>query len=220
MRCMADKTQSRRLWSAASLMIGGWVLFFAYPFVPSYLRGALCPRDTFLTGPIGSEIGEVGDFLILPSFFILVFLAVSIRSSWITRHSVSVTIIALCALLLSAILWINLTFSFYCATPSTILLHPDILGSYRKFTWDDVRVVQARCWDGSRTRWQGGLNVSLGDGEEILMPFGYRQPRQKQIYEAIRTALQEKIYRYDLSSIKLCTRDVHSMLARWPREFN
>jgi hypothetical protein len=220
---MADKTQSRKGWSAATLLSGGLVLFFAYLLVPSYLREALCPRDTFLSGPIGSEIGVVGDFLILPSFFILALLTPGIQSSassWIKRHSASVTIIASCALLLSAILWINLTFSFYCATPSTILLHPDILGSHRKLTWDDVRVVQARCLTGSRTPWEGGLNVSFGNGEEILMPFGYRQPRQKQIYEAIRTALQEKTYRYDLSSIKRCPQGVYSILAHWPSELN
>jgi hypothetical protein len=220
---MADKTQSRKDWSAASLLSGGLVLFFAYLFVPSYLREALCPRDTFLSGPIGSEIGVVGDLLIPPSFFILALLTPGIQSSassWIKRHSVSVTIIASCTLLLSAILWINLTFSFYCATPSTILLHPDILGSYRRFPWDDVRVVQARCWSGSRTPWQGGLNVSFGNGEEILMPFGYHQQKQKQNYEAIRTALQGKTYRYDLSNIKVCPQDVYSILARWPSKLN
>lgn len=216
---MGGPIESQKTWYTPSVLIAGLMLFFAYLLLPPYLRQELCPADTFLSGPIGREIGVVGDFLIPPSFFALAFLAGNVQSSvssWIKRHRALVAMTASCALLLSAALWINLTFSFYCATPLAVLLHSDVLRTYRKFTWDDVQVVRARCWAGSRTPWQAGFNISFVDGEEILLPFGYRSETRNRNYEAIRIALQRNTYRYDRSEIKACPHNLYAILAHWP----
>jgi hypothetical protein len=188
-----------------------------------------------LSGPIGTEIDVIGALLLIPSFFILGIVA-SIRSpldptleanrrliEWILRYRLLLAVSASCALIIAAILWVKVTFSFYCATPNTIQLHPYPLGPWRNFTWDDVKVVQAKCWAGSRTPWQGGLSLILVDGETILLRFGsghgvHGHEAIKRNYDAIKTALQGKKYQYDTSTIGVCTDNVRRILIHWPGE--
>jgi hypothetical protein len=222
--------QMRRAWVAVALLFTGLILLFAYPLAPDYLRQAICPRGTFLSGPIGEEISVLGVILVTPSFFILALATLKPdfqpehpATNWILRHRLLLSASASCALVIAAALWVNFTFRFYCVTPSAILLHPNPLGQWQNFSWDDVRTVQATCWAGSRTPWQGGQSLILSDGETILLPFGsgrgiHGHEALKHNYDAIKNALWGKKYQYDTSKIGRCAANVRRLLMRWPEE--
>jgi hypothetical protein len=214
-------------WSGAIFSISPLVYVLLYAFLPDYVPPAFCPSGTFISGHMGSQVGLLGILLVFPSWFILVF-CVGARSrnmkgsvirsrlyNVIEKHCVGFMITAFCGLLVSLIGWVGYAASYYCATPNTILLHPDVLNPAHVLSWNDVEVVRARCWAGSRSPWQGGFSLSFIDGEEILLRLGTRAAARNAYYDRIRASLAGKVYQYDASGIGKCPRDVYPLFANW-----
>ena len=195
--------------------------------LPDYLRQRTCPIDTFLSGPMGSEWGLLSALLLLPAVFaVLVSVAAKPRENappfaqLVVRNRAAFGFAGVAALLLAVFGWLGSVFSFYCATPSAILLHPELMRSYERLEWKNVSAVTARCWGGARTPWQGGLNITLDTGDEVLMRLGsgrglYGPRTLARNYEAIRSALNGQSYQYDASAIGRCPTNIAALLINW-----
>lgn len=210
------------LFSACSLLF-----MFLYLFLPPYVPAAFCPSGTFISGHMGSELGVLGFFVIFPACFVLAITA-GVRSrnikgpatrsrlyKLVERRTVEFMIAGYSGLLASVIVWAGYAGSYYCATPTALVLHPSALKPAQVRSWSDVTVVRALCWAGSRSPWQGGFLLSFADGEEILLRLGTKAVARQRYYDQIRGSLAGKSYEYDRTGIGQCPRDVYPLLANW-----
>lgn len=222
-----EKPRGTHPWRVVVFLIGSLVYMFLYLFLPPYVPAAFCPSGTFISGHMGSELGVLGFFLIFPSCFVLA-IAAGVRSrnmkgpatrsrfyKLAERRTVEFMIAGYCGFLASVIVWVGYAGSYYCATPTALVLHPNALKPAQVSSWSDVTVVRALCWAGSRSPWQGGFSLSFADGEEILLRLGTKAAARNRYYELIRASLAGKSYEYDASDIGKCPRDVYPLFTNW-----
>ena len=209
------------------ILLGGNMTYMLVPMLK--LDGAFCPANTFNHGYTGSVMSLVAGFgLSTFSCFHLLFglaprwddkpvLKIAFLDILSHTHKIAFAITMLSGVTIAGIIWWNFIQSYYCVTPTKILIRPSALEPVQSSTWDDVRVVGAHCWHGK----YGALStlvLVLRDGEMIQMPLNnYENGLQKE-YNTIRTALWRKAYHYrpDMTvSQTMCPRDVYSYLLEW-----
>jgi hypothetical protein len=149
--------------------------------------------------------------------------------STIKRHLVVFAAIACCTLLAAAAVLTDVTFSFFCATPTAILLHRGVVKSYQRHSWSDVKTVRAYCWNSARLgrsngigsyMGHGSLKLTLSDGSEFVLNLGsgqYTAGQQNALHdsELIRRALAGDAYRYEFPDISLCPARIYDLFVTW-----
>jgi len=183
-----------------------------------HVRGAFCPPTTFNSGSMASPTTlTVGVFLFIAAFIALVLLSNAFLAVG-RRGTIGVTFVLAASgcSFVSANLWATYLESYYCVTPGTILLHPNIFKPSRTLTWNDVRSVQAECGFTKRTQW-GRLTLSLSDGTKLGLMLDWHTAVE---YDIIKTALVGKVYSYSVASTvteRICPPTAYPLLLNWEK---
>lgn len=216
----------------------GAILFVASAALPALLRNVSCPAGTFLSGPMGPQMGTLIAILV-PIVCVALLLAIIplgahpfLPQLYVRHHlRIWVTVSALSLLTLMGAL-AKLSLSYYCATPLAIFLHPDVLRPSRAFLWSDVRTVRARCWVSASVRGRSGrasvlrfagLDIGFSDGEEVSMTlsggpyFGGFQATLRD-FDMVKLSLFQQHYSYQITDLKYCPAKIYSLFAGWPED--
>jgi hypothetical protein len=215
---------------AAVLLTSGLPLAF-------YFHGAQCPASTFDFGVL-PPARSVPFAIVLATFSVIMLLSSAaiiskmptysgyFISPWRAKYYIKLTFLSICGILVAEAMLINIIdYTYFCATPTNIVIRSGYFDTPRAFTWEDVKVVHAWCWT-ARPRnaksYQGGtLGLSLSDGEEI--PLGLVDGGRILLkdYEMIRRSLENKNYRYYTdSSVRpdSCPPELFPLLRDWRNE--
>jgi hypothetical protein len=216
----------------------GAILFVASAVLPALLRNMSCPAGTFLSGPMGPQMGVLIAILV-PIVCVALLLAIVPRAArpflpqlYIRHHlRIWVTVSVLSLLTLMGAL-AKLSLSYFCATPLAVFVHPDVLRPSRAFLWSDVRSVHARCWVSASVRRRSGhasvlrfagLDIEFADGEEVSMTLGggaYFRGFQATLhdFDMVKLSLFQQHYSYQLTDLKYCPAKIYSLFAGWPED--
>src|SRR5258708_737228 len=110
-----------------------------------------CPAGTFAASylNVGIEFG-LAMFLWFATLLVAGLLTISPKSKskdaarvidFFNRHSLAFAVGPLGALLLTTALMLDTAFSYYCATPSAILVHPGAFSHIERVSWMTVRTI-------------------------------------------------------------------------------
>jgi len=217
----------------------GAMLFVASAALPALLRNMSCPVGTFLSGPMGPQMGTLIAILV-PIVCVVLLLAIVplgthpfLPQLYVRHHlriCVANSVLSLMTLMGALA---KLSLSYFCATPLAIFLHPDVLRPSRAFLWSDVRSVHARCWVSAyvRGRMDGrpsvirfaGLDIGFSDGEEVSMTLGggpYFRGFQGTLrdFDMVKLSLFQQHYSYQITDLKYCPAKIYSLFAGWPED--
>jgi len=231
-------TPHLRGWLAMAVAALGAVLFVASAVLPALLRNVQCPVGTFLSGPMGPQMGTAIAVLV-PIVCMALLLSIAplgatpfLPQLYIKHHLrtwVTVSLLALFALMGALA---KLSLSFFCVTPLAVFLHPDVLHPSHAFLWSDVRNVSARCWISTATRGRyghvsvlrfAGLGIGFADGEQISMTLGggpYFQGFQATLrdFDAVKLSLFQQRYSYQTTDLRYCPAKIRSLFVTWSED--
>jgi hypothetical protein len=133
------------------------------------------------------------------------------------KHTIS-AIGFLLALLGSTSISINNVGHYFCLTPTDVIIRSGYLGAQGHLTWDDLRIVRARC-EILRRRGRapypaGVLDLMFSDGEEVH--FGLDSVRD---LLNLGETLRHTHYHYEMgASVEpaQCPTAFYSLLRNWP----
>jgi hypothetical protein len=182
-----------------------------------------CPGETFLARNLtpGLEAG-IGMFLWFPIIAVGGLLTISPKAknagAWLAllnRHFSAFVFGPLGALLLSTALILDGgAFSYFCATPDGVLIHPGELFPVEHLSWKSLKTIRPEC-----RKMDYGLNVTVdlafSDGRTITMG----DQTAKQLYEnysAFSSAVRNVPAVYDMSRIGECSKEWHDLFVRRP----
>jgi hypothetical protein len=74
-------------------------------------------------------------------------------------------------------------------------MHPPLFRSTRTMSWDDIRVVSARCTT-SKTNRYGGLVLQWADGTKLLFPLADKNGINRTLYERVQAMMDHRQYDY------------------------
>jgi hypothetical protein len=175
-------------------------------------QGALCPPSTFAHGM--SRPSEGMAVAIILGMICLLALAMAVMTrlnAWTyadgarprpTGRTLCNIVIAaaICGLSVSAWLYTDAIKSYFCVTPTQIVIRSGVFSSVRILTWSDVRVVHATCWKDkprkAKPYFVATLRLFLDDGESIPIGLVDGGIMYLDRYNEVRQALAGKKYRY------------------------
>ena len=123
-----------------------FVIMMAFVMIPSCTAHFQCPEETVFSG----RLGRGGYSLGLVMFGVVFgYLAFAVRAKLRTVLAAASAL----SLAVGLALWVQASYSYYCATPRAISLHP-ALGASSNLSWGDVRTVIPYCGYPRRGRGQ------------------------------------------------------------------
>ena len=195
---------------------GSWViLVFAGP---AYFHPFSCPTDTLVSGylGVGNALWLIGAGL--PCLGFLLIMAGSPRRrgkrAWLNwRNYRTIGLIGFAATAVGPFMWLDGLFTYYCATPRAIVVHPDPLEEPVTYAWSDVSRVSTRCYV-SRTRYPE-FNLDMRDGRRVALG-GDTWLTLAKNYAEIGAALAPVPYVYDNHSTDHCPSFYRQLFAKRP----
>lgn len=181
---IAAPRRERLSWPVFILLLMLCLIFFIT--FPDVMADAFCPSDAFSYGTMLSPFvvggGQTGLIVIWAA--IGAWVATAMEPRWREKLLAPVKLlipVAVAALVVELLIALILSLSYYCVTPSTILLHPYPTAPTRAFTWKDVVTVDVQCIAAAKhvsrgvTSWsppKANLELSLTDGERVVAQLG------------------------------------------------
>lgn len=180
-----------------------------YLIVPFLLQGEFCPVSTFKFGSDGSIVSLVAGVVCACIAAVVCLTPLSTTSASkpgspgqtrpATKSSLSRIVVFTAAGLLmlgSIAIWLEFTGSYFCLTPSAILLRAGPLRMTRTLGWQEVTEVRARCGRDRSGLW-GGLVVTLATGDELSFQLnGATRAAARSDYNNMQRALDGYRHRY------------------------
>jgi len=199
------------------------MLFAAYFAVTPLGKYFGCPTGTFMSGSTVSPAAIAVALLLLPASYILIVctgfegahdkFALSI---WFRRNLFVSVAVGTSAFLLNGAVIANMTLSYFCITPSEIVLGPGIVGARERFGWDEVKLVHAYCWRSApQGRFghgssNGGLTLGLANGRTV--PLNWATDRG---FTLVRDALAGHNYQFETTNLVRCPNWLYELFTHW-----
>jgi hypothetical protein len=174
--------------------------------LPGWLQPGFCPDGTLVAGHLlgaGIVFGLIlsGTGLLLAGIGYLGRRNPELSSARQQKSGIFF-VVGLSLAALSSVAWLDGLFSYYCATPQVIVVHPDPFLGPVTYTWSDVRRVFSGCSYG-----RGGMSVEFGldmkDGRRIGLG-GDSWHMLAKNYALVGAILQLVPYVYDNEGSKRC----------------
>jgi hypothetical protein len=219
----AEEGDDFRGWLMLSVLALG-VMFFAAYFVITPLGNYFgCPAGTLMSGPTAWPADIAAALLLLPASYILMVCTgfegahnKFSSSIWLRRNLAASVAVGASAFILNAAVIANMTLSYYCVTPSEIVVGPGIFGSRERVRWDDVKLVHAYCWQSAPRRrfdWgarSGGLLLRLANGRTVTLNWEMGLD-----FSIVRSVLAGRNYQFETSNLVRCPSHLYELFTHW-----
>lgn len=219
----AEPGDDIRGWLVLSIFALGIMLFAAYFIITPLGKYFGCPAGTLTSGPTASPSGITAALLLLPASYILMvctgFEGVHDKfasSLWLRRNLAVSVAVGVSAFVLNTAVIANMALSYFCMTPSEIVVGPGIAGSREQLGWNDVKLVHAYCWQSAPTgrfgrgTSSGGLLLGLANGRTVTL-----NRATSFDFALVRNALAGRDYRYETSNLVRCPSYLYELFTHW-----
>jgi hypothetical protein len=192
-----------------------------------WLQASFCPAGTLVAGHV----------FLLPSVFLLISimaLVAGIPMAWMggsirrfgkrdaetQRRAKTVGRVGWGLLAFSLAAWPFCLSYYYCATPTSIRVHPGIFGRSVSYSWSDVGRVSISCHGWHRPEFElymgSGLNSAPGGPGQSIGLGGDSWPQLARNYAQVSAALSSVPFIYDTSRIQRCSAKLAEFFAVRP----
>jgi len=171
------------------------ILIFPLPY---FIKGN-CPPDTILSGHMGR--GHTYFLFLLVFGPLLIALWMATRPSAFDLGHWLMGIVPVAMIAAGLFLWAQASFSYFCATPDVIHLHP-ALAKNHDVGWGDVWRVVPECNFGRHSGPIPSVDLLFSSGDAAHVAGGSRAVQQD--YPLIVRLLRDKPAKYNLSEAVNC----------------
>jgi hypothetical protein len=183
-----------------------------------WLQSTFCPESTIVSGHLDGFELALGAVLIgLGLLLIGVGLVAQTNTKFTVakkRNMLSLAMAGGILVLFSFAIWLDDVFSYYCATPNVIVVHPDPFLPSVTYKWSDVQRVSTGC-----TFSRGGMsinfNLEMNDNRRIGLG-GDSWSMLKRNYKGIGTLLSQVPYAYDNAEAERCPLSLQQLFSARP----
>jgi hypothetical protein len=186
--------------------------------LPLWLQRSFCPANTLVAGHL---VGAATAFGAIIVGMALLFGGVGLLGSNNPKLSGErqqrahrIALIALVLTVPASLMWLDGLFTYYCATPQSIVVHPDPFVAPVTYSWSDIRRISVGCQYG-----KGGMSLqfdlTMKDGHRIFFG-GDSWSQLAKNYPQVSGILSMSIFDYDTTNVTHCPQRWKDVFARRP----